>query len=293
MRTVHFNLSMRLVLILSAVALVLQTARPQAQDAGTLTFEVASVKRNVSGRIGGAIDVPPAGTIRFTNTTLRILIRNAYQIEGVLERYLLIIPEPLTRIIGSSNGDGPDVPHFDVVGKPPDNTQPPDRRAMMRALLEDRFKLRLHRETRQMPAYALTVARAGRLGPNLVPSKFDCQAWLTQRRAGGVAQEPVDTRGDSWCLYPIDLRTPRERFAGPVRVLMQRIQPYVDRPIIDATGLSGNFEWMLSVASGANPGADLPGIFTALQDQLGLKLETRQGPVEVLVVDSVQLPTPD
>jgi uncharacterized protein (TIGR03435 family) len=293
MRTVHFNLGMRIVLIAAAVVLMLQTAWPQAQDAGTLTFEVASVKRNVSGRIGGAIDVPPAGTIRFTNTTLRILIRNAYQIEGALERYLLIIPGPLTGIIGSSNGDRPDVPRFDVVGKPPDNTEPSERRVMMRALLEDRFKLRVHREPRQMPAYALTVARAGRLGPNLVPSKFDCQAWLAQRRAGGVAPEPVDRRGDSWCLYPIDMRSPMERFAGPVRVLIQRVQPYVDRPIVDATGLSGNFEWMLSVASAANPSADVPGIFTALQDQLGLKLETRQAPVDVLVVDSVQLPTPD
>ena len=285
--------SMRIVFIAAVAALMCQVARPQAQAAGALTFEVASVKRNVSGRIGGAIDVPPAGTIRFTNTTLRILIRNAYQIDGVLEPYLLVIPGPLQRIVGSSTGDGPDVPHFDVVGKPPDNTQPPERRAMMRALLEDRFTLRVHRETRQMPAYALTVARAGRLGPNLVPSTFDCQAWLAQRRAGGVAPEPIDARGDSWCLYPIDTRRPLERFAGPVRVLMQRVQPRVDRPIIDATGLSGNYEWMLSGAWGPNAPADAPGIFTALQDQLGLKLETRQAPVEVVVVDSVQLPTPD
>jgi uncharacterized protein (TIGR03435 family) len=293
MRTVHFNLSMRIVSIAMAVGLVFQTAWPRAQDARTLTFEVASVKPNVSGRIGGAIDVPPAGTIRFTNTTLRILIRNAYQIDGVLERYLLIIPGPLTRIVGSSTGDGPDVPRFDVVGKPPDNTQPPDRRAMMRALLEDRFTLRVHRESRQMPAYALTIARAGRLGPNLVPSKFDCQSWLTQRRAGGAAPEPVDARGDSWCLYLINPSRPLERFAGPMRVLMQRIQPYVDRPIVDATGLSGNYEWMLSGAWGPTPPADAPGMFTALQDQLGLKLEARQAAVEVLVVDSVQLPTLD
>ena len=293
MRAVHFNLSMRIVLIAAAAVLVFQMARSQAQEARALTFEVASVKRNVSGRIGGAIDVPPAGTIRFTNTTLRILIRNAYQIDGVLEPYLLVIPGPLQRIVGSSSGDGPDVPHFDVVGKPPDNTQPPDRRAMMRALLEDRFKLRVHREMRQMPAYALTVARAGRLGPNLVPSKFDCQAWLTQRRAGGVAPEPVDARGDSWCLYLINPNGPLERFAGPVRVLTQRVQPFVDRPIIDATGLSGNYEWTMKGAWGPTPPADAPGIFTALQDQLGLKLETRQAPLEVLVVDSVQLPTPD
>jgi uncharacterized protein (TIGR03435 family) len=204
---------------------------------------------------------------------------------------------PYVRIIGRSTGPAdPDVPRFDVQGKPPDNTQPADRRAMMRALLEDRFKLRVHRETRQMPVYALTVARAGRLGPNLAPSQFDCRAYQAQRRAGGTAQEPVDAKGSSWCPSFVDTSRPgvsNERFAGPIRVLMQRVQPLVDRPVVDATGLSGNFEWAMRLGWGPDAPADVPGIFTALQDQLGLKLETRQAPVEVLVVDSVELPAPD
>ena len=58
---------------------------------------------------------------------------------------------------------------------------------------------------------------------------------------------------------------------------MQRVQPYVDRPIIDATGLSGDFEWNLTASRGPNAASDVPGIFTALHDQLGLKLEARQG----------------
>ena len=167
---------------------------------------------------------------------------------------------------------------------------------MMRTLLEDRFKLRVHREMRPMPVYALTVARAGRLGPNLVTSKFDCQTYLAQRRAGGTAAAPVDAKGNSWCLAPIDQSRPgvtNLRFAGPVLLLMQRVQPYVDRPVVNDTGLSGNVEWILRFSSGPDAPADAPGIFTALPDQLGLKLEARQGPVEVLVVDSVELPTPD
>ena len=77
-------------------------------------------------------------------------------------------------------------------------------------------------------------------------------------------------------------------------LLSQRMQAYVDRPIVDATGLSGNFEWVLTFAlGGSNTRADVPSIFTATQEQFGLKLEPRQGPVEVLVIDSVQLPTPD
>ena len=261
------------------------------------SFEVASVKRNLSGAVGGRIEVPPAGTLRFTNVPLRILIRDAYQVDAYTEQYRLI-SGPFARLIGSS-GPGaadPNVPRFDVQGKPPANTEPAERRAMMRTLLEDRFKLRVHREMRQMPAYALTVVREGRLGPNLVRSKFDCQAYLAQRRAGGVAEEPVDASGKSWCLAFVDTSragVSNERFAGPVSVLIQRLQFSVDRPIVDVTGLSGNFEWNMTLAWGSNAPADVSGVFTALQDQLSLKLETRQAPVEVLVVDHVELPTPD
>ena len=231
---------------------------------------------------------------------LRMLIRDAYQLDP--EQFTLV-SGPYVRIIGSS-GSGPqlDVPRFDVQAKPPENSQPAERRAMMRTLLEDRFKLRVHRELRQMPVFALTVARQGRLGPNLASSKFDCEAYFAQRRAGGTAPEPVDASGHSWCLYPITNGpvVASMRTAGPIKRLMQRLQPYVDRPIVDATGLSGNVEWILTFAWGpgapggeALPPADVPEIFTALQEQLGLKLMARQAPVEVLVVDSVELPTPD
>ena len=237
------------------------------------------------------------------NVPLRMLIRDAHQLDPYTEQFTLI-SGPYVRIIGSSaSGRQSDVPRFDVQANPPENSQPAERRAMMRTLLEDRFKLRVHREMRQMPVYALTVARQGRLGPNLVPSKFDCEAYLDQRRAGGAAPEPVDASGHSWCLYPIDGSRPgvtSMRTAGSVKRVIQRVQPYVDRPIVDATGLSGNVEWILTFAWGpgapggvAPPPADVPEIFTALQEQLGLKLDARRAPVEVLVVDSVELPTPD
>ena len=278
-------------------------ASAQVPLTSALTFEVASVKRNLSGRTGGSIRVPPAGAVSFTNVPLRVLIRDAYQVDPYTEQFRLISGR-FVRIIGSSaSGPQPDVPRFDVRAKPPDNSPPGERRAMMRALLEDRFKLRVHREMRQMRAYALTVAREGRLGPSLMPSKFDCEAYLAQRRAGGAAQEPVDASGSSWCRYPIDHRRPGVeimRMAGPVKLLMQRLQPYVDRPVVDATGLSGNVEWVLTFAPRPNAPtlepnapADVPEIFTALQEQLGVKLQARQAPVEVLVVDSVELPTPD
>lgn len=272
-------------------------ASAQAPSTPAPAFEVASVKINRSGRVGGAIQVPPAGTITFINAPLRVLIRNAYQVDAYAESYKLD-PGPYAGIIGTpSGGPQPGVPRFDVIGKPPENTEPAARRAMMRTLLKDRFKLRVHREMRQMPVYALTVAREGRLGPNLAASEFDCQTYLAERRAGGTAEEPVDANGDSWCRFQgamlAGLGVVIARFAGPVAVLAQRLQPSVDRPILDATGLSGHYEWDLRYAFRPDAPADFPTLFTALQEQLGLRLEPRQAPVEVLVVDSVELPTPD
>jgi uncharacterized protein (TIGR03435 family) len=148
---------------------------------------------------------------------------------------------------------------------------------------------------RQTPAYALTVARAGRLGPNLVASKFDCDAYLAQRRAGGTAPEPVNESGESWCLFPIDIRAGARaiRMAGPLKLLMERVTPFVDGPIVDATGLTGNYEWVLTFAAGPDAQSDVPRIFDALRAQLGLNLERRDVPLEVLVVDHVELPTSD
>jgi uncharacterized protein (TIGR03435 family) len=268
----------------------------QAPPARRPVFEVASVKRNVSGRIGGDIQVPPAGALSFTNVMLRILIRDAHQVNGAGEQYKLD-PGQYAHLVGRPNGGPqPDVPRFDVRARPPDNTSPAERRAMMRSLLEDRFKLRVHREMRQMPVYALTVAREGRLGPNFAKSRFDCQTYLAQIRAGRVAEEPADAEGKRWCQVSADLSRPNvytSRFAGPVTVLVQRVQPYLDRPVVDSTGLAGNYEWVLTFSWPPNPSADAPDIVTALQEQLGLKAQARQGPVEVLVVDHVELPTPD
>jgi uncharacterized protein (TIGR03435 family) len=235
--------------------------------------------------------------LAFTNVPLRVLVREAYRVDAYAESHKLD-PGSYARIIGRP-ADGPrtDVPRFDVIAKPPDNTDPADRRAMMRALLEDRFKLRVHREMRQMPVYVLTVAREGRLGPDLAASEFDCQTYLAERRAGRSAPEPVDARGDSWCLFQgSTIAAPGVmilRFAGPMRVLAERLQPYVNRPVVDATGLSGNLEWDLRFAWRQEAQADVPEIFTALQEQLGLKLAARDAPVEVLTVDHVELPTPD
>ena len=252
--------------------------------------------RHISGRPGASIRVPPIGQVSFTNVLLRVLIREAYQLDPYTERFTLVSGK-YDRIVGTTgSGPQPDAPRYDVQAKPPGNSPPAERRAMMRALLEDRFKLRVHRETRQMLVYALRVLRDGRFGPNLARSKFDCGTYLAQRRAGGSAEEPVDASGKSWCLDPLDRSRPgveKLRMAGPVALLMQRTQPFVERPLIDATGLSGNVEWVLTFGWGTNAPADVADLFTAFQEQLGLKLESTRAPVDVLVIDHVEQPTPD
>jgi uncharacterized protein (TIGR03435 family) len=105
---------------------------------------------------------------------------------------------------------------------------------------------------------------------------------------------PVDSTGHSWCqLSGVITTGPAQiRTAGPLRRLAELVRGHLtDRPVVDATGLPGNFEWVVTFSRLGNPQADHPDIFTAFQDQLGLKIESRQAPLEVLVVDSVELPT--
>jgi uncharacterized protein (TIGR03435 family) len=141
------------------VALIGSSLAAQTAPTSTPTFEVASIKRNISGSAGAAIRVAPAGQLSFTNVMLRGLIREAYRVDAYAESHRLD-PGAFAGIIGRpGGGPQPDVPRFDVIAKPPAGSQPADRRAMTRELLEDRFKLLVRRQTRGMPVYAMRVAR--------------------------------------------------------------------------------------------------------------------------------------
>ena len=85
------------------------------------------------------------------------------------------------------------------------------------------------------------------------------------------------------------------REAGPISLLVSKAQAFADRLLVDMTGLQGTFEWQVAFSLQPNPpiDAELPSIATAFQEQLGLKLEPRTGPIEVLVIDHVEPPTPD
>jgi uncharacterized protein (TIGR03435 family) len=256
-----------------------------------LAFEVASVKANGSGDRGVAIS---RGVNAFTT-------RNA----------------PLARIIGWAFGVRDDqmtgVPawslaeRFDITARYPEGSQPsPEQVAqMVRGLLADRFKLQTHTETRDGSIFALVLARRdGRLGPRLKPQAFDCAAYLAKK-----STDVAEDRRKAWpplCAPPIS--SPQRIWASvrPIDALASAIARQVGRPVIDQTGLTGNYDFDLAWSPAPRTSRATPDVvprdqqpdeglslFTALEEQLGLKLEPSRGPVDVLVIDSVQRPTPD
>lgn len=271
--------------VLAAIAALLPVGWSQAPIASEpLAFDVASIKANK--REQRMTDLySPAGYMA-TDVSLRWLIHAAY---GIANPW-----GPSHHLAG-----GPgwlDSERFDVAarvgsGVIPADLPPSERnegiRLMLQALLAERFQLKVHRETRQLPVYALLVAKNG---PKLK------KASLEEKECPGI---------------PIGFVSCRERFSGGmgrgVRAkavdlddFAQYISGFTDRPIIDKTGVKGLFEidtspWRPSLPNvAAEPIADpdtLPTIFTMLQEQLGLRLESTKGPVDVLVIDSVQRPS--
>jgi uncharacterized protein (TIGR03435 family) len=263
-----------------------------AQTTGDKPFDVASVKPNKTGDGRVMIGIQPGGRLNATNVPLRMLLRQAFNIQEF-------------QIIGGPDWLGSD--RFDVIAKGPDGEFNADlMRPMLRALLVERFKLAYHNESREMPIYALVKARAdGRLGPNLMPASVDCAA-MRGRRGGGPAPAPPQPGQKMECGFMIG--PGRMNVGGmPMANLAQALSPLVGRIVLDKTELTGNYDFELTYApealgpggppllNGAPPPVDpnAPTLFTALQEQLGLKLDSQRGPVEVIVIDHVEQPVAD
>ena len=278
------------------VAPRIQAQATASADATTSTFEVASVKANKSGDGRVMMMMPPTGRISATNIPVMLLLRQAYNVQPF-------------QIIGAPSWLASD--RFDIAAKAPDGTSPELYRPMMRNLLADRFKLKAHMETREMPTYALILARAdGKLGPNLALTKVDCEAIARGRRAGGPPPAPPQPGERMECGFMIGLGNIN---AGgmPMVELARSLSQFVNRIVVDKTGLNGKFDFQLTytpegrgfpgLPAGAPPiGVEAPpadpngaSLFTALQEQLGLKLDSQKGPVDVLVIDSIEQPTED
>jgi uncharacterized protein (TIGR03435 family) len=226
---------------------------------------VASVKPNVDPNAKTLSEYSPGGRFTATAITAATLVRMAYRVQSF-------------QVVGAPSWLAER--RYDVAAKVEDATAPP-LQTFLQALLKERFGLEVHRETREMPVLALRVARAdGRLGPGLAQSAFDCGAYL-----GGPhpPPEPGKTPPCATRINPGLLSgkaIPMSRLAGGLAAL-------VERSVIDRTGLAGGFDVELTWS------ADDAGlsIYTALVEQLGLRLVAERGPVEVLVVDRVAAPS--
>jgi uncharacterized protein (TIGR03435 family) len=208
------------------------------------------------------------------------------------------------QIVGGPDWVRSDGERFDITAKAPDGTPPPQMRLMLQALLADRFTLKIHRETRDLPIYALVLARPdGKLGPQITPASFDCKALVAAINRGERVTMPPPNGEKLPCIAKSAtgrILAGGTAFADFASILSNFVG---GRPVVDRTGLSGDYEFDLTWTPEVTPSASLqsfirfdpngPSLFTAVQEQLGLKLESTTGPVEVLVIDSADRPTPD
>jgi uncharacterized protein (TIGR03435 family) len=165
-----------------------------------------------------------------------------------------------------------------------------------RAVLAERFSFRSHPETRERPVFALVRARQdGALGPRIRRSETDCAALARDAGASGAPWPPRSPEGRLLCGLQTQGNT---LTAGgyPMFEFQRFLTGQTQRRVIDRTGLAGAWDFELTFAPpevGADVTRDIPSLFTALQEQLGLKLDSTRGPAEVLVIDRIERPTPD
>jgi uncharacterized protein (TIGR03435 family) len=255
----------------------------QASD-GHAKFEVASIKPAAPGTSGTRSRFTPGGTFTASNISLKELIATMWRI-------------PEFQISGGPAWLGS--ARYDISAKPENAPKDDEILPMAQSLLMDRFKLSVHRETKELPIFALVVARKdGRLGVGLGQStEADCAAPDPSK----APDRPVPGKPSVPSCGRIN-RSPRLVRATSISlsVLAQSLSEILGRTVVDKTGLTGNFnitmEWTPDDAQppdapGPRVDASGPSIFAAIQEQLGLRLESQKGAVEVLVVDRAEKPS--
>lgn len=279
-------------------------------------FELASVKpsnpnpdpNNPLAQI--ALMLPlPGGKFTATNTTLRMLVMAAYELKQDAQLTggppnLLAEKYDITAKAAGTATIGKELPQ------------------LLRSLLADRFKLKAHTESRELPVYDLVLARSdGRLGPDLKPSQSDC----SKADQAGSEQITALANGDvsSFVGKPRPCSVATDPSGGPLNLLLRGdgqemktlvevLSQFTGRTVRDKTGLTGRYDFalkldlqmMLAMAqkAGVNipagaaaniPQSDGSSLMTALNEGLGLKLETVKTATTAVIIDSVEEPTPD
>ena len=224
-----------------------------------VSFEVASIRLHTEPirSIGIGIAGP-----RVTVTAMSVpdLVSWAYNVETY----------EVEGATGWSAGD-----HFDISAKAPGDGDPArdDVRKMVQSLLAERFQLRLRRETREMPVYALVVGKGG--------------AKLTENSADGPMMTMKSPAPETEMTFT----------GAPLQMLVRQLRQPTggDRPVLDKTGLTGRYDFVLKTrldpASRSTTGPDGESFFTTIEEQLGLRLESQKAPLEILVIDRVERPS--
>ena len=285
----------RLGLLLMVIA---ATGLPLAAQQSAPAFEVASIKRNIGlmPRTSGKIPNTPKGEVRLVWIPARLLVLLAY---------------PLAReVVGLPSWA--DSERYDVTVKwPPDATREQVTQ-MWQTLLADRMKLTAHYEPRDGSGYKLVVARSdGKLGRDLKPSTLDCASreasptgrlpegvsFADIRRAGVVSPE-MERLLMSQCNST--MRALNTTYAGGMNIdqLARTLRDAIREPIEDHTGLEGLYSFKLTFLEqpleARTPDTEnIPSIFTALQEQLGLKLDRTTVRSPAVVIDHIERPTPN
>lgn len=272
-------MKMRQRLALTRMTLILFALVVSAGKSQSPTFEVASVKPSARSGDFSTWGYGPGATVRFLNVGLRPIIADAYDLD-----MSAAISGGEYRLVG-----GPDallLRPFDIEARAPEGATQAEKKAMLRTLLAERFKLRIRKETRQVPLYEVTMA-GKEFGPAFKRSSLDCNS----EAAKDYRKQNLDVATPCNVLRTEATRSSYAfRGAGPMSSLLRQMQQKLDRPIIDRTGLSGNFEWStkyrLSPAEG-----EAPVFVDAVAQDLGLRITRTNGPFDVLVIDSVEMPS--
>jgi uncharacterized protein (TIGR03435 family) len=241
-------------------------------------FDVASIHQHKELSNSMMMRWTPDGSFRGVNIALNNLFSSAYDIKMDL--------------ISGAPG-WVENPHFDIEAKvAPEDVEAvkkltqDQRRTMLRSLLEDRFHLKAHVETKTLPVYELVVAKGG---SKLTPAASDLPPLPDAK-----PDDPPKTRGR--------MMIGSGEFEGtdiPIDSFVRNLAYIVSRTVIDKTGLTGKYDMKLkwtpedqAMSADANSSSDAsPSIFTVIEEQLGLKLVSSKGPVDTLVIDHVEMPT--
>jgi uncharacterized protein (TIGR03435 family) len=260
----------KFVLVCAAIAAAVTMNAPHLPAQSTpLSFEAATVKpaQNSGPMAPVGIRGTPGGRLSTMNTTLKMLVTFAYNVRD-----------------GQVSGGPPwmDSDRFDIEAKPETTATPDQVRLMMQTLLADRFNLKIHRESKEMNVYALTVAKGG---PKMKLNDNQDDVRPQMRMSPGAISAT----------------------AGTIELLLQPLSRFVGRNVVDKTGLTGRYDFELKwtpdpgmgFAGGPGPGGagppppdpNGPSLFTAIQEQLGLKLDAQKSAIDTIVIDSAGKPS--